>query len=107
VILIRKSAMHKFEQLTTINGVNNNEFEQLYGTDGMLTVAAKTVAWLSLHVQGRLLPSLIPKALEGDGDRVGDEYMLCLGELCAASCLGCCTVCITQCWGVQCYMYVL
>ena len=46
------------------------------------------LAWLSLHIQGRLLPKLIPKALPGGDAKKFDEYQFFLGEIIAGAFLG-------------------
>ena len=44
---------------------------------------AKLTAWLSLHLQGRLLPKLLPLALPGGDAAKYDQYQFFLGEIVA------------------------
>jgi len=67
----------------------HDQMWSLYGPDGVTQAAeAKLLAWMSLHLHGRLLPKLIPKALPNQDAKKYDDYQFCLGEMIAATALG-------------------
>ena len=94
VFFIKKKAYHKLGALQSATGTMHDQCWSIWGSDGVRQSAeAKLLAWISLHLHGRLLPKLIPKALGVPGDKsvpaeTLEKYQLFLGEMLAATALG-------------------
>eukprot|EP00656_Telonema_subtile_P036861 TRINITY_DN40924_c0_g1_i2.p1 TRINITY_DN40924_c0_g1~~TRINITY_DN40924_c0_g1_i2.p1 ORF type:complete len:236 (+),score=46.86 TRINITY_DN40924_c0_g1_i2:173-880(+) len=85
--LVKKSAYHKFSRVKSISGTFLDQFWSIHGVKGAKFGQAKLLAWMSMHLQGRLLPKLYPLALPGGADTV-DDYQVNLGETFAGYALG-------------------
>ena len=66
-----------------------DEVWSLYGEAGVAQmIEAKLLAFYGLHLHGRLLPKLLPRALPGGDARRFDEFVFMVGEGVAAAGLG-------------------
>eukprot|EP00040_Diaphanoeca_grandis_P042869 m.266250 g.266250 ORF g.266250 m.266250 type:complete len:602 (-) comp66128_c0_seq1:218-2023(-) len=89
--VIKRSAVHKLNNIKSACGSFHDQAWMIYGPPGVRQSAeAKILAWLSLHLHGRLFPTLLPKAM-GPNGKLGEadsDYEFFPGELVAGQALG-------------------
>ncbi len=86
VWLFRDEAWHKLERLTKSAPWIYDQLAVAYDRGTAVGVVGKVMAFRAMHLHGRALPTLVPRALQGAGEF--ERFMWLDGELVAGLALG-------------------
>ena len=82
-------AQEKLERIPKVSQLHAKQLKWLYGSDEIVAqVLRKVPAFRCMHVQGRALGLLVPRALKGMGKSVERDFKFMDGELVAGLCFG-------------------